>query len=140
IGGQVFDENMPGWGCDADLAWRACLFGWTSLYEPTAVVHHIRTYSPTTRATATPADRRTQFRNRLLMIAKNDSVRDLARDAVPLLVYEALALGYAVLRERELLGGYVEAWRRLPQARRDRHEIQRRRRVPRVPFGLQPHP
>jgi GT2 family glycosyltransferase len=140
IGGQVFDENMPGWGCDADLAWRARLFGWTSLYEPAAVVHHIRTYSPTTRATATPADRRTQFRNRYLMIAKNDSLRELARDAVPLLVYEVLALGYALLREHELLGGYAEAWRRLPQARRDRREIQRRRRVARVPFGLQARP
>jgi GT2 family glycosyltransferase len=138
IEGQVFDENMPGWGCDADLAWRARLFGWTSLYEPSAVVHHIRTYSPTTRATATPTDRRTQFRNRLLMIAKNDSMRDLFRDTIPLLVYETLALGYAVLREHELLGGYAEAWRRLPQARRDRREIQRRRRVARVPFGLEP--
>jgi GT2 family glycosyltransferase len=52
VGGDVFDENMPGWGCDADLAWRAQLFGWRSVYEPAAVVHHIRTYSPTTRARA----------------------------------------------------------------------------------------
>src|SRR5213079_1578857 len=22
VDGEVFDENMPGWGCDADLAWR----------------------------------------------------------------------------------------------------------------------
>jgi GT2 family glycosyltransferase len=140
VGGQIFDENMPGWGCDADVAWRVRLLGWRSRYEPAAVVHHIRTYSPTTRATATPADRRTQFRNRLLMIAKNDSLADLGRDFVPLLVYEIAALGYAILRERELLGGYVEAARRLPQALRDRKVIQSRRRVHRVPFGLSPPP
>jgi GT2 family glycosyltransferase len=136
----VFDENMPGWGCDADLAWRAQLLGWRARYEPGAVVHHIRTYSPTTRARATPADRRTQFRNRYLMIAKNDSLADLLRDAPALLVYEVLALGYALLREPELLGGYLEAARRLPRALRDRRVIQARRRVARVPFDLQPPP
>jgi GT2 family glycosyltransferase len=140
VEGQYFDENMPGWGCDADLAWRAQLFGWRAVYQPDAIVHHIRTYSPTTRLTATPDDRRTQFRNRLLMIAKNDSGRDLAHDALPLIIYEILAFGYAVLRERELLGGYVEAFRRLPEALRQRRLIQAKRRVSRVPFGLEPPP
>jgi GT2 family glycosyltransferase len=136
--GRFFDENMPGWGCDADLAWRAQLFGWHSVYAPAAVVHHIRTYSPTTRASARPADRATQFRNRLLMIAKNDSWRDLRRDLGPLLTYELLAFGYAVLRERELLGAYREFLTRLPEARRQRRLIRARRRSRRVPFGLIP--
>ncbi len=135
---QYFDENLPGWGCDADLAWRAQLFGWRSRYAPGAVVHHVRTYSPSTRALVSPADRRTQFRNRLLMIAKNDSAADLVRDAGPLLLYEVLALGYALLREHELLTGYGEAARRLPTALRARRQIQARRRPGRVPFGLEP--
>lgn len=136
--GEYFDQNLPGWGCDADLAWRAQLLGWRCRYAPAAVVHHIRRYSPTTRAGLAPADRRRQFRNRLLMIAKNDSLAELARDAGPVLGYEVLALGYAVLREHELLGGYLEAARRLPVAFRRRREIQGRRRVSRVPFGLTP--
>jgi GT2 family glycosyltransferase len=138
VDGEVFDQNMPGWGCDADLAWRAQLLGWRSRYEPAAVVHHIRTYSPSTRSQVSPADRRTQFRNRLLMIAKNDSARDLRRDALPLVLYEVAALGYALLREHELLGGYREAADRLRGARRQRPVIQRRRRATRVPFGLEP--
>jgi GT2 family glycosyltransferase len=135
---EVFDENMPGWGCDADLAWRARLLGWRSRYEPRALVHHIRTYSPTTRAHTSARDRRTQFRNRYLMIAKNDSLWDLFRDAGPLLRYELLALGYALLREPWLLGGYAEAAARLPGALRRRRLIQSRRRVRRVPFGMEP--
>jgi GT2 family glycosyltransferase len=135
---EVFDENMPGWGCDADLAWRARLLGWRCRYEPRAVVHHIRTYSPTTRAHTSARDRRTQFRNRYLMIAKNDSLPDLIRDLGPLLRYELLALGYALLREPRLLGGYVEAIARLPGAMKRRRRIQHRRRVQRVPFGLEP--
>ena len=138
IDGEIFDENMPGWGCDADLAWRARLLGWRSRYVPEAVVDHIRMYSPSTRARMSAVDRRTQFRNRYLMIAKNDSVADLLRDAGPLLLYELLALGYAVLREPELLRGYLEAARRLPEAVRRRRVIQARRRVKRVPFGLAP--
>jgi GT2 family glycosyltransferase len=138
LDGEVFDENMPGWGCDADLAWRARLMGWRARYEPGAVVHHIRTYSPTTRARMSGVDRRTQFRNRYLMMAKNDSLAELARDALPLLLYEVLALGYALLRERELLGGYVEAARRMPGALRRRRLIQARRSARRVPFGLEP--
>jgi GT2 family glycosyltransferase len=129
---------MPGWGCDADLAWRARLFGWRTEYVPDAVARHIRTYSPSTRAHMSAVDRRTQFRNRYLMIAKNDSLRDLLRDLGPLLAYELLALGYALLREPGLLRGYVEAARRLPGALERRRVIQARRRVTRVPFGLEP--
>ncbi len=138
VEGAYLDENMPGWGCDADLAWRARLLGWRSRYAPGAVVHHVRTYSPTTRAHVSPRDRRTQFRNRLLMVAKNDRAADLRRDLDALAGYEALALGFAVLRERELLAGYREAAARLPEARRQGRLIQARRRVERVPFGLVP--
>jgi GT2 family glycosyltransferase len=138
VEGRVFDENMPGWGCDADLAWRAQLLGWHAVYAPGAVVYHVRTYSPTTRAGARPQDRATQFANRLLMIVKNDSWREQRRDLSPLIGYEVLALGYALLRERELLGGYRDFLRRLPEARRQRRLIQARRRVRRTPCGLAP--
>jgi GT2 family glycosyltransferase len=138
VEGRFFDENMPGWGCDADLAWRAQIFGWHAVYAPGAVVAHIRTYSPTTRRTARPDDRATQFRNRLLMIAKNDSRRELWRDLVPLVTYEVLALGYALLREHELLGGYRDFRGRLSEARRQRGLIRAHRRVRRAPFGLEP--
>jgi GT2 family glycosyltransferase len=136
--GEIFDENMPGWACDADLAWRARLLGWRSWYEPEAIVHHIRTYSPSTRARMSIVDRRTQFRNRYLMIAKNDSLSDLIRDAGPLFLYELLALGYALVREPGLFKGYLEAARRLRGALQRRRVIQARRRVGRVPFGIEP--
>ncbi len=138
IENQVFDEQMPGWGCDADLAWRARLLGWRSRYQPNALVRHIRTYSPTTRPHMSGADRRTQFRNRYLMIAKNDSLLDLIRDAGPLLLYELLAFGYALLREPALLRGYPDAIARLPHALGWRRTIQALRRERRIPFGLEP--
>jgi hypothetical protein len=52
-----------------------------------------------------------------LMIAKNETAAGLARNAPFLLGYEVLALGHALLRERTLLPGYMEAGRLLGAAR-----------------------
>ena len=82
-----------------------------------------------------------QFRNRYLMIVKNDPLLALLRDLPRILVYEVLALGFALLRERHLLRGYLEAARLLPRMLRKRTELQRRRRAsgaPAIPYGLVP--
>ncbi|HEX6391130.1 MAG TPA: glycosyltransferase [Solirubrobacteraceae bacterium] len=136
VGAEVLDEDMALWASDADLAWRAQLQGYACVYEPRAVAWHKRFYSPTTRAQLAPEHRRLQFRNRLLMIAKNETPRTFLRDFPSIVLYEVLALGFALLRERALLRGYVEFFRLLPRARARRRVIQRRRaRGRRVPFG-----
>ena len=139
VDGEVLDEDFELWASDVDLAWRARTLGWRCVYEPRAVAHHVRYYSPSTRAELPERDRCMQFRNRYLMIAKNDCPRALARDLHRLAGYEALALGYALLRERHLLRGYAEAWRLLPAARRRRARLRPRAGSP-VPFGLEPPP
>lgn len=137
LGGyEVLDESMELWASDADLAWRAQLLGWRCVYEPGAVAGHVRTYSPSTRAKMSEQARRMQFRNRLLMIAKNETGPGLARDFAWIASYEALALGHVLLRERHLLGGYVDAARLLGGARRRRALVQVRRKVAIPPFGL----
>jgi GT2 family glycosyltransferase len=138
VGGEVLDEDFELWAADADLAWRAQLLGWRCIYEPRARAWHVRYYSPSTRATLDARHRRLQFRNRYLMIVKNETARGLARDWPLIASYEVLALGHALLRERSLLGGYREAFELLPRARRRRAEIQPRRVRRRVPFGLRP--
>jgi GT2 family glycosyltransferase len=135
--GEVFDEDLALWASDADLAWRARLLGWRAIYEPAARGRHVRFFGPSTRARVEPHHRRLQFRNRLLMIAKNDRPRDLLHDLPHVALYEALALAYALVAERELLGGYADAARALPGALRRRRAIQPRRRA-RPPFGLMP--
>jgi GT2 family glycosyltransferase len=135
IGGEVLDEDLELWASDADLAWRAQALGWGCAYEPDAVAWHMRFYSPTTRATLAAGHRRLQFRNRLLMMYKNETWRSFARDAPWILGYETLALGYALLRERELLPAYREALALLPAMRARRRAM---RRAARPPFGLTP--
>jgi GT2 family glycosyltransferase len=139
VGNEVFDEDMELWASDVDLAWRAQLLGWASVYEPAAVAWHQRFYSPTTRAAIPEHHRRLQFRNRYLMMLKNDSWSSLLRDLPWVLGYEVLALGHVLLRERHLLGGYADAWRLRGGALARRAAIQpRRARERRVPFGLRP--
>jgi GT2 family glycosyltransferase len=137
-GGEVLDEDMQLWASDADLAWRARLLGWRCAYEPLAVAHHIRTYSPSTREQMSEEARRLQFRNRLLMIAKNETAAGLRRDWAWIAGYELLALGHVTLRERHLLRGYADAARLLARARGRRRLVQARRRVDRPEFGLAP--
>jgi GT2 family glycosyltransferase len=135
--GEVFDEDLALWASDADLAWRARLLGWEARYEPAARGRHVRFFSPSTRARVEPHHRRLQFRNRLLMIVKNDRPRDVLRDLPSVALYELLALAYALVVERELLGGYLDAARAVPGALRRRRAIQPRRRAT-PPFGLVP--
>jgi GT2 family glycosyltransferase len=137
VGGEVFDEDLELWASDADLAWRARLLGWRCKYEPRAVAWHMRFYSPTTRDGLPEAHRRLQFRNRLLMMVKNDSWADLRGDLHRIALYEVLAVGHVLLRERHLLRAYGAALRALPAARRRRAVVQAKRtRGVRPPFGL----
>jgi GT2 family glycosyltransferase len=136
VGGEVLDEDLELWASDVDLAWRARLLGWRCIYEPRAVAWHVRFYSPTTRDGLPEAHRRLQFRNRLLMIAKNDAWTDVRRDLHRIAFYEVLALGHVLLRERHLLRAYWAAARGLPAARRRRAVVQARRAGTRPPFGL----
>jgi GT2 family glycosyltransferase len=140
--GEVLDSSFEKWASDVDLAWRGHLMGWKCAYEPRAVAYHVRSYGPTTRASVPEADRRVQFRNRYLMMLKNDSALSLARDLPRVAAYEVLAFGHALLRERHLLRGYGEALRLAPAARRKGRALASMRRVDprRVPFGLEPRP
>jgi GT2 family glycosyltransferase len=134
-GREVLDEDMALWASDADLAWRAQLLGWSTVYEPAAVAGHVRTYSPSTRAQMSEADRRLQFRNRYLMMLKNDTPSALARDLPWVAGYELAALGHVLLRERHLLAGYREAWALRHAAAQRRRLVQGRRRRS-APLGL----
>jgi GT2 family glycosyltransferase len=140
VEGEVLDPAFEKWASDVDLAWRGHLLGWRCAYEPRAVAYHVRSYGPTSRARVPQADRTVQFRNRYLMMLKNDSLNSFVRDVPRIAAFEVLALGYALLRERPLLAGYRDAVRLAPEARRKGRAIASRRRVdPRsVPFGLEP--
>ena len=138
LDGEVLDEDIERWASDVDLAWRARTLGWECVYEPRAVAYHVRTYSPSTRAHMPAHDRRMQFRNRYLMMVKNDTPGALARDLPRLAAYELGQLAYVLAVERELLGGYRDAARLAGAARRRRRALRGRRPATPAPLGLEP--
>ena len=111
---------MALWVTDADVAWRARNAGWRCVYEPTARARHIRTYSPTKRGQTSEEHRRIQFRNRYLLMVRNETPESLVRNLPHILLYEILALGHVILRERFLARGYLEAARLAPRVWRKR--------------------
>jgi GT2 family glycosyltransferase len=110
-----FDPDMALWATDVDIAWRARNAGWRCIYEPLATARHIRTYPPSKRGQTSEAHRRIQFRNRYLMMVRNETLSSLLRNLPWILAYEVLALGHVLLRERFLARGYVEAARLVPR-------------------------
>jgi GT2 family glycosyltransferase len=139
VDGEILDTDMERWASDVDLAWRARTLGWRCAYEPAAVAYHVRTYSPSTRGRMPARDRRMQFRNRYLMMVKNDTRGALLRDLPTLAAYEAAQLGFALTVERDLLGGYRDAARLASGARARRRALDGRRRAE-APLGLEARP
>jgi GT2 family glycosyltransferase len=129
IEGEYFDEDFVSYREETDLNWRAKLLGWQSVYVPTSVAYHDRTYSHRTRKHISRETRRLVFRNRYLMMIKNDSAWNILRDLPNLLLFEILALGFALVREPFLLPAYLDVFRLVPRMWRKRREIRRRTRI-----------
>jgi GT2 family glycosyltransferase len=126
--GEVFGEIFFAYYEDADLAWRMNAAGWRSLHVPQATASHVRGGS----TQGSKITRQLVFRNRYLLLARNDAWRDLLRDASAILVFEAVQL-LRLIRYPYLFSGILEFWKRWPRALRERHAM---RMAWRLHFGL----
>jgi len=80
---------------DVDVAWRGHMRGWRCLYAPDAVVHH-------DLGATVPHGSELRFvqagRNRLLLIAKNMTTRQLLRHGPSIVMFDLLYVAYGLLR------------------------------------------
>ena len=111
IEGEVFDEDFFMYHEDTDLCWRAALLGWQVLYVPAARAIHDRTWVRARRFEMPAGIRRHSFKNHYLQLIKNETPGGFAINLPILATWEVLRLGFALLRDRELLAGYADAWR-----------------------------
>ncbi|MFN8530141.1 MAG: glycosyltransferase family 2 protein [Anaerolineae bacterium] len=107
---DVFDAEFFMHKEDVDVCWRAQLRGWSSLYVPDAIAHHIRSFRPGRRERVSAEMRCLGVRNRYLLMLKNDLPRLLMRDLLPILFYDAQIFAYVLLRERSSLAAYRSLW------------------------------
>lgn len=129
IEGELFDEDFFMYHEDTDLSWRANLLGWKVLYEPTATAIHARGWRKADRFDIAVEIRRHSFKNHYLQLVKNEPAIGLVYHLPMILAWEALRLGFAILRDRAMLPAYLGAWRGLGRALHKRRILQRRIRV-----------
>ena len=123
--GEFLDESFFAYQEDVDLSWRLRKTGWTILYVPSAIALHVRGFggrrgSPRQRSTVSAEARYHSFKNRYLLLMKHATTRQVIRSLPWLVGHEVGRLGYALVFERSLLPGYVEAARLRPRAMRRR--------------------
>lgn len=129
IGSQYFDEDFFAYREDADLAWRCRLYGWTSIYVPSAVALHRRRVTPERRA-ALPKDiNYHSVKNRFLLRLNNMTTNLYRRDFWPITKRDAAVIGYVFLREWASITGLFYVVRHLPRLLRKRAHIQSRKQA-----------
>ena len=134
--GAFFDEAYFAFGEDLDLWLRAHLRGWQCIYEPRpwpGTPTPARWAARWACSTSRTFFQRHALKNRYLTIAKDLPGGLLVWLSPWLLLTEALLIWYVLLRHPRSLGNLAWAWRQalrlLPQAWRQRRQIQARRTV-----------
>ena len=116
--GEIFPEIYFAYYEDVDLAWRLNRHEWSSLYVPSAVGRHVRGGS--TKGSTTT--RRLVFRNRYVLLARNDSLRDMLADTEPIFLFECVQL-LRLFRYPRLIACIPEILSRVRAALRQRREL-----------------
>jgi GT2 family glycosyltransferase len=120
-----FDESFYGYLEDVDLAWRARMLGWRTLYAPGAVAYHHHS------ATFRHGSSHKYFlvgRNRIRLLAKNATSDHLLRYGLRILLYEFGYVLYVLARRRSLapLQGRLRGAREWREYRRRGASVRRR--------------
>ncbi len=129
VDGEFFDSDFFAYREDADVAWRAQLYGWKCIYTPIAFGYHVRKLRPGMRRFLPPHINMHSVKNRFLMRAKNITAGIYLRNFVPILVRDLGILAYCFIAERSSLKAFYlfsRDWSRVMEKRR---VIQDRKRV-----------
>ena len=120
LDGEIFDEDFFLYHEDTDLAWRSGVLGWKVYYEPGAQAVHARGWRKEGRFDVPSFARRHSFKNHYLQLIKNESCSGFLLRLPILAAWEALRLAHALVRDRQVLGGYGDALRLAGRAFRKR--------------------
>jgi GT2 family glycosyltransferase len=129
IDGEFFDSDFFAYREDADLAWRAQLYGWKCLYTPLAIAYHVRHVLPEKRSALSAAINMHSVKNRWLMRIKNMTADLYARHWLAITLRDCLVIGGCLLREFSSLRAFALLARLWPGAWGKRRVIMRKRRA-----------
>ena len=129
IDNEFFDPDFFVYREDADVAWRAQLFGWRCIYTPHARGYHVRNVLPGNRRALPPVINMHSVKNRFLLRLKNMTPDLYRRNWFSITTRDFVVLGCCLLYEHSSLKAFwyvAKNWRRVLDKRR---EIMNRRRV-----------
>jgi GT2 family glycosyltransferase len=106
--GEVLDSRFFAYKEDVDLCWRLRRAGFRVVYEPRAVAFHERGWKERSRSAIPHRLRVLSFRNRWLMIAKNEPALSFVLRLALYVPYEVLLALWLLLREPRVLAAYAE--------------------------------
>jgi GT2 family glycosyltransferase len=129
IGGDFFDPDFFVYREDADVAWRAQLLGWRTLYTPAAEAFHVRSVTPANRRSQPAIVNMHSVKNRFLMRAKNITAGVYRRCWLRATLRDAVVVGAAFLWEPTSIPAFWHVARCLPRALARRRVIMARRRA-----------
>lgn len=129
ISGEFFDSDFFVYREDADVAWRAQLFGWKCLYAPNARGYHVRKALPGNRR-ALPAEiNMHSVKNRFLLRMKNMSWDLYRRNFFSITARDVVVISCCLLWEHTSLRAFPFLFRKWKDVISKRREIMARRRV-----------
>ena len=127
--GEFFDADFFAYREDADLAWRAQLYGWKCLYTPLALAYHVRHVLPEKRSSLPSLINMHSVKNRWLMRIKNITPDLYARHFLAITARDCLVIAGCLLREFSSLRGFLIVARLWPLTWAKRRVIMQKRRV-----------
>jgi GT2 family glycosyltransferase len=129
VEGEFFDPDFFVYREDADVAWRAMLMGWRTLYTPAAIAYHVRTVTPANRRAVPAMINMHSVKNRFLMRIKNATSGIYRRFWLPMTIRDLAVVGASVVWEPTSAAALWHVARCLPRALHRRRLIMSRRRI-----------
>lgn len=129
VDGHFFDPDFFAYREDADVAWRAQLLGWKTLYMPNAVAWHVRRVTPENRRTLPAPINRHSVKNRFLLRIKNMTPDLFRRSFWNATGRDLLVIGGCLMNETSSLPAFLDLAKSLPRAIRARRAIMSRRKI-----------
>ncbi|MDD5747680.1 MAG: glycosyltransferase family 2 protein [Actinomycetota bacterium] len=123
---EYFDEDFFAFWEDLDLDWRAGMRGWKCAYRPDAIAYHRRGGAGYRKSLLVEYH---NYKNRYLMIIKNDSARYLLKNLPGIVLTEVLKGGALLVRCPRALLSLWEVVKLLPKILKKRRIIQSKRVV-----------
>jgi GT2 family glycosyltransferase len=120
VDGEFFDEEFFVYREDADVAWRAQLFGWRCMYTPHARGYHVRNVLPGNRRALPPVINMHSVKNRFLMRVKNMTGDLYRRNWFSITCRDMVVFGCCLVREHSSLKAFwylAKHWRAAMQKR-----------------------